>query len=264
VQPGSAFKPLYYSAALSQAVMTPATLLLDSPTVFRNGDGTPYIPLNYKGRWKGRVTVRDALSQSMNVPSLKVLQAVGFDAAMRQSSLLLGRRDPWEIERVFPRKYPLGLGLAAVSPLQMARAYAVFANQGSSAEPAAIRHITDRDGDPVYRMSADHTGGPHSVLSPQEAYLMVNLLEGTVSSGTLRWAVQSAGWKDRPVAGKTGTTQNWADAWTIGFAPQITTAVWFGFDRPGGTLGVSLTVAVLTGTFVPIHMNKDTICIDGS
>ena len=264
MQPGSAFKSLYYSAALSQEVVTPATLLLDSPTVFRNDDGTPYIPLNYKGRWNGRVTLRDALSHSMIVPSLQVRQAVGFDAAIRQSSLLLGRRDPREIERVFPRKYPLGLGVATVSPLQMARACAVFANQGRSAEPAAIRHITDRDGDPVYRASADHTGGPHSVLSPQEAYIIVNLLESTVSSGTLRWAVQSAGWKDRTVSGKTGTTQNWADAWTIGFAPQIATAVWFGFDRPGGTLGGSLTVAVLTGTFVPIQMNKDTICIDGS
>jgi len=247
VQPGSAFKPLYYSAALSQEVVTPATVLLDAPTLFRNDDGTPYIPLNYKGRWNGRVTLRDALSQSMNVPSLQVLQAVGFDAAIRQSSLLLGHRDPWEIERVFPRKYPLGLGVATVSPLQMARAYAVFANQGRSVEPAAIRYITDRDGDPVYRASADHTGQPQSVLSPQAAYIMVNLLESTVSSGTLRWAVQSAGWKDRPVAGKTGTTQNWADAWTIGFTPQITTAVWFGFDRPGGTLGVGLTGAVLAG-----------------
>jgi len=247
VQPGSAFKPLYYSAALSQEVVTPATVLMDSPTVFRNDDGTPYIPLNYKGQWNGRVTLRDALSQSMNVPSLQVLQAVGFDAAIIQSSLLLGLRDPWESERIFPRKYPLGLGVATVSPLQMARAYAVFANQGRSVEPAAIRYITDRDGDEVYRASVDHANQPQSVLSPQEAYIMVNLLESAVSSGTLRWAVQSAGWKDRPVAGKTGTTQNWADAWTIGFTPQITTAVWFGFDRPGGTLGVSLTGAVLAG-----------------
>jgi len=242
VQPGSAFKPLYYASALSARVVTPATVLVDAPTLFRDSHGNPYVPLNYRGQWKGRVSLREALAQSMNVPSLQVLDAVGFPAAIATSSRLLGISDLWEIERRFPFGYPLGLGVGTVSPLQMARAYAVFANHGLAVEPTTLRSITDREGRPVLQAHASSRSS--RVLTPAEAHLMVSLLESTVESGTLRWAVQSVGGLGRPVAGKTGTTQNWSDAWTVGFTPQLTTAVWFGFDRGAGTLGVSLSGAV--------------------
>ncbi len=108
VQPGSAFKPLYYAAAVERKKLTPATMLYDGPVVFWNDDGTPYTPMNFKGEWKGPVLARTALAHSMNVPSLKILDSIGFDAAIQTASALLGIEDPNQIERPFPRKYPLG------------------------------------------------------------------------------------------------------------------------------------------------------------
>ncbi len=253
VQPGSAFKPLYYSAAISSRKFTPATMIVDAPVVFWNDDGTPYTPLNYKGEWKGRVLLRDALAHSMNVPSLKILAAIGFDAAISRASKMLGITDPKEIERVFPRKFPLGLGVITVSPLQMARAYATFPNQGREVDPIAIRYVEDRNGKIILepekelRLKQKKKGKAMQIMSPQTAYIMTSLLESTIKTGTLRWAASTVGGFKRPIAGKTGTTQNWSDAWTVGFTPQITTAIWFGFDERGHSLGVHLSGAVSAG-----------------
>ncbi len=254
IQPGSAFKPLYYSAAISSRRFTPATLLMDSPVVFWNDDGSPYVPLNYKGEWKGRVLLRSALAHSMNVPSLKVLDGIGFDAAITRASRMLGITDPPDIERIFPRKYPLGLGVITVSPLQMVRAFAAFPNRGREVEPIAIRYVEDRNGKLVLEPERElrarqmRRGDAMQIMSPQDAYLMVNILQSTVESGTLLGANQSVGgFGGRPIAGKTGTTQNWSDAWTVGFTPQITAAIWFGFDERGHSLGVNLTGAMSAG-----------------
>jgi penicillin-binding protein 1A len=254
VQPGSAFKPLYYSAAFSSRKFTPATLLMDSPVVFWNDDGTPYVPLNYKGEWKGRVLLRYALAHSMNIPSLKVLDGIGFDAAITRASRMLGVDDPAEIDRIFPRKYPLGLGVITVSPLEMARAFAAFPNRGREVEPIAIRYVEDRNGRLVFEPEKElrsrqlRRGDALQIMSPQEAYLMVNVLQTAVESGTLQGAREVVGgFGGRPIAGKTGTTQNWSDAWTIGFTPQVTAAVWFGFDELGYSLGVNLSGANSAG-----------------
>lgn len=243
LQPGSAFKPLYYSEAINSEVVTPATLILDTPTAFLNDDGTYYTPLNYIGDWYGRVTVRQGLALSLNVPSLRVLAKIGFDAAINRASLLLGITDPVEINRRFPRKYPLGLGVTSVSPLQMARAFATFVNQGVSVEPIAIRYVEDRYGNIILNPEKESIEGqrnPNSqILSQQAAYIMTQLLSSTVDWGTLKYGRNHAG--DFPpewdIAGKTGTTQNWADGWAVGFTNNITTAIWFGFDTPGNSLG---------------------------
>jgi penicillin-binding protein 1A len=262
VQPGSAFKPLYYSAAISARKVTPATMLVDAPVVFWNDDNTPYIPLNFKGEWKGRVLLREALAHSMNVPSLKVLDRIGFDAAITRAAKLLGITDPFEIESTFPRKYPLGLGVVTVSPLEMARAFATFGNQGRAVEPLAIRYVEDRNGKLILEPEKDlrndqmRAGRSEQILTPQEAYIMVSLLESTVSEGTLRWSAASVGGFDRPIAGKTGTTQNWSDAWTVGFTPQITTAVWFGFDERGYSLGINQTGATSAGPAWAEYMKR--------
>lgn len=162
---------------------------------------------------------------------------------------MLGIDDPAEIERIFPRKYPLGLGVIAVSPLQMVRAFATFPNQGREVEPISIRYVEDRNGrlvlEPEKELRARQMrrGDTLRIMSPQEAYVMTNVLKSTVDSGTLAWSAQTVGGFGRPVAGKTGTTQNWSDAWAIGFTPQITAAVWFGFDRGGYSLGIDLSGA---------------------
>ncbi|MDR0602035.1 MAG: PBP1A family penicillin-binding protein, partial [Treponema sp.] len=263
IQPGSAFKPLYYSAAIDSRKLTAASLIYDVPVVFHNEDGTPYIPLNFKGEWKGSLLLYDALAQSMNVASLKVLDTIGFDAAIDRAAALLDITEPEQIRRTFPRVYPLGLGIISASPLRMARAFAVFANQGRDVSPIAIRAVEDRNGRIVLdterevRLRQQDMGDAIQVISPQNAYIMTSILKKTVEAGTL---AHGAGWgskftfKDEkenrfrmPAAGKTGTPQNWSDAWAVGYTPYYTTAIWFGFDRPGNSLGVNLTGATLAG-----------------
>jgi len=272
IMPGSSFKPLYYSAAIDSRKYTPASLIYDSPVVFYNEDGTPYIPLNYKGEWKGPVLLWYALAQSMNVPSLKILDGIGFDAAIDRAALLLGITDPEEKRKTFPRLYPLGLGVISVAPIQMARAFAVFANQGREVSPIAILQVEDRNGkiflDPEkeLRLQQKRKGSSIQLISPQTAYVMTALLEKTVQSGTLAYAsgygtkftyTDTNGKKYTiPAAGKTGTTQNWADAWTVGYTPYYTTAVWFGFDRPGNSLGVTQTGATIAGPVWANYMRE--------
>ena len=256
VQPGSAFKPLYYSAAIDSRKFTPATMILDAPVVFTNADGTLYEPLNYKGQWHGRVLLRDALAESMNVPSLKVLDGIGFDAAIQRASRLLGVTDPAEIDKRFPRYYPLGLGIIYVSPLEMVRAYSVFENGGREVEPVSIRYIEDRNGKIIMEPAKEalaresRKGDAAQIMSPQTAYIMTSILQSTIKEGTLGGQGNLLDiWSDKsqPFAAKTGTTQNWEDAWTVGFSPYMTTAVWYGFDEGNRSLGTALTGAAIAG-----------------
>ncbi|MCL2185423.1 MAG: PBP1A family penicillin-binding protein [Treponema sp.] len=260
VQTGSAIKPLYYSAALDSKKFTAATLINDIPMVFYNEDNTPYIPDNYGGLWRGPVLLYNALSLSLNIPSLYLLEAIGFDAAIDRSASLLGYTDEATIRRLFPRVYPLGLGITSTSPLRMARAFAIFANQGRDVTPIAIRTVEDRNGGIVFdversvRQRQQRMGNRNQIVSPQNAYVMTRLMEFATTIGTLaagagygRFVFQDENGRSFriPVAGKTGTTQNWSDAWTVGYTPYYTTAVWFGFDMPGNSLGNSQTGAGL-------------------
>jgi penicillin-binding protein 1A len=277
LQPGSSFKPLYYSAAIDSRKWTPTTKINDSPIVFHNEDGTPYIPLNFKGEWKGNVLLYDALAQSMNVPSLQVLDSIGFDAAIDRAAALLGYTDPDDIRRRFARVYPLGLGIISTSPLKMARAFAIFANQGREVIPIAIRSVEDRSGRVVLDVERDirleqrRKGNGIQIISPQNAYIMVSMLKKTVETGTLHGPSLNASenWSYKftfrdengksfrmPMAGKTGTPQNWSDAWTVGFSPYYTTAIWFGFDKPGNSLGVNLTGSTLAGPVWADYMRE--------
>ncbi len=270
VQPGSSFKPLYYSAAIDSKKFTAASLIYDLPMVFHNSDGTPYIPENFRGEWSGPVLLIEALSQSMNVPSIKILDAIGFDAAIDRAAALLRITDPDEKRNAFPRRYPLGLGIISVSPLQMARAFAVFANQGKQVDAIAIRSIADRNGRTVLdperelRLQQRQLGDKIQIISPENAYIMTTILKKTVETGTLafgsNYLTNTWTWFPKfsftdengkrftmPAAGKTGTTQNWLDAWAVGYTPYYTTAIWFGFDKPGNTLGIDLTGSTLAG-----------------
>jgi penicillin-binding protein 1A len=272
VMPGSSFKPLYYSAAIDSRKFNPASLIYDIPIVFHNENGTPYIPLNFKGEWKGSVLLYYALAHSMNVPSLKILDGIGFDAAIDRAAVLLDITDPDEKQRTFPRVYPMGLGIISVSPVQMARAFAVFGNQGREVSPIAIRSVEDRNGrivlDPEreLRLKQQNLGNNIQVISPQNAYVMTSILKKTVEIGTLAYGVNwgskmtfqdENGKKFRmPAAGKTGTTQNWSDAWAVGYTPYYTSAIWFGFDKPGNSLGLNLTGATLAGPIWGDYMRE--------
>ncbi len=256
VQPGSAFKPLYYSAAIDSRRFTAASMILDAPVVFTNADGTLYEPLNYKGQWHGRVLLRDALAESMNVPSLKILDGIGFDAAIQRASRMLGVTDPAEIDKRFPRYYPLGLGIIYVSPLEMVRAYSVFENGGREVQPVSIRYIEDRNGKIIMEPAKEalartsRKGAGAQIMSPQTAYIMTSILQSTIKEGTLGGQGNLLDiWSDKsqPFAAKTGTTQNWEDGWTVGFSPYVTTAVWYGFDEGNRSLGTALTGAAIAG-----------------
>jgi penicillin-binding protein 1A len=274
LQPGSAFKPLYYSAAIDSRKFTPATVISDLPIVFYNEDGTPYMPLNFLGKWNGSVLVFDALAQSMNVASIRVLDGIGFDAAIDRASSLLGYTDPDDIRRRFPRVYPLGLGIISTSPLRMARAFSIFANLGREVTPISIRSVEDRNGRIILdierevRQEQRRKGNAIQVVSPQNAYVMISMLKKTVErpGGTL---YNPSGWGSKftfkdangktfkmPMAGKTGTPQNWSDAWTIGFSAYYTTAIWFGFDKPGNSLGLTLTGSTLAGPVWADYMRE--------
>lgn len=257
VQTGSAFKPLYFSAAIDSKLITAATLMYDVPVVFHNTDGTQYIPINYNGAWNGGILMHKALAQSLNIPMIKVLDTIGFDAAISRASVLLNISD---LSR-FPRVYPLALGVTSTAPVNMARAYSVFANEGKEVTPFAIRRIEDRNGKVILDPEGDmleqrRLNGTPQIISPQNAYVMNTLLSRSVFEGTMYTAARDGRfqYKDEdgktftmPIAGKTGTTQNWADAWVVGYSPYYTTAIWFGFDKPGSSLGTAGTGASLVG-----------------
>jgi len=252
LMPGSAFKPLYYSAAISSGAFTAASRIHDGPRIFISPDGTTYIPDNYAGAWHGSVLVRDALSKSLNIPALIILESIGFDAAINRSANLLGITSPQEIAKTFDRVYPLGLGTLGIPPVKLARAYATIANSGYGVEPIAIRYIEDRYGNvivnPERELRKSQERKNMQIMSPQTAFIMTSILQSTISSGTLAYARNTVnGFDGMPMAGKTGTSQNWEDAWTVGFSPYYTTALWIGFDKRGNSLGKSQTGATSTG-----------------
>ena len=261
VQPGSTFKPLYYTEAIDSRKFTPVTPISDTPVVFHTADGKPYIPLNFKGEWEGDVEVWYALCRSMNVPSLKVLDGIGFDAAINRAVSLLGISKEELPTRAFIPGYPLGLGVVSVRPIEMARAFSIIASSGKEITPMAIRTVEDRNGNVIMnpereiRETQKAKGDAIQVLSPQTAFVMEKMLENTVNGpGTLSAQSWKFDYKTENgqkytihAGGKTGTTQNWADAWTVGFTPYNTSAFWFGFDKPGQSLGLKITGATLAG-----------------
>lgn len=269
VQPGSTFKPLYYSQAIDSGKFSPSTIISDTPVVFHTADGKPYIPLNFKGEWEGNVPMYWALIRSMNVPSLKVLDGIGFEDAINRATALLGISDDEIQDRGFVPGYPIGLGVCSVRPIEMARAFSVFASEGKAITPIAIRTVEDKNGNIILNPEKDlrkqeAQKGDNQVITAQTAFVMTKLLEMTVNNGGTLWAYKNRfeyksedgkkTWR-MPAGGKTGTTQNWADAWTVGFTPYYTSAFWFGFDKPGQSLGLRLTGATLAGDAWSMYMS---------
>lgn len=273
VQPGSSFKPLYFSAAIDSGKFNAATPLLDAPYEFVTSTGEQYLPNNYGGAWHGNVLLWRALALSLNIPALKVLEGIGFKSAIDRSVALLGISEKELPRRAFVPGYPLGLGTVSVRPIEMARAYAIFANGGKAITPTAIRTVEDRNGNIILNIDRDihnKMKKPQQVITPQNAFLMTKILEGSKTIGTLHYGsvnrssiinrdysdpngskfiyTDKAGKRfEMPIAGKTGTTQNWADAWAIGYSPYYTAAFWFGFDTPGMSMGMGGTGASMAG-----------------
>ncbi len=258
LQPGSTFKPFIYSEAIASKKFTAATHIKDVPRVFIDPNGSTYQPNNYLGELTGDVLLRTALSKSMNIPAVYVLSQIGFDAAIQRSASFLGVTSQAAIERDFPRSYPLALGVVSVSPLQLARAYSAFPNLGEVHDPYSIQKVTNNKGETLFDFTTPQETAKrtHRVLDESSGLIMLSILRSTTSVGTLANPIRRAGGLDFPVGGKTGTTQNWADAWAAGFSPAYSTVIWVGFDKRGNSLGLNLTGSTASGTAWAFYMKE--------
>jgi penicillin-binding protein 1A len=235
-QPGSAFKPFIYAAALEKGY-NPSTILMDSPVEYSDPDGGTYwAPKNYDKNFMGPITLRNALAHSRNVATVKLLEDIGVGYALKFIKKL-------GVESPIKRDLSIALGTSGVSMLEMASGFGVFANGGERVIPIFIKKIVTMKGEvleenyPYIEMEEreeEEASEPSSsspvlkerVISPQNAFIMTHLLEGVVQHGT----GQRAKVLGRPVAGKTGTSSDYTDAWFIGYTPSLLTGVWVGFD----------------------------------
>jgi len=192
LQPGSTFKPLYYSEAIESQKFTMTTIISDTPQVFHKEDGTPYIPQDFKGQWEGDVEFWYALAHSMNVPSIKVLDTIGFDSAIKRTSALLGIPSNEFEARHFEPVYPFGLGVCSVRPIEVAKAYATIANHGKEVKPIAILSVEDKNGNIIFNPGKEQAdaqksrNGAKQILTEETAFIMQEIMKNTVASGTYR------------------------------------------------------------------------------
>jgi penicillin-binding protein 1B len=223
-QPGSAFKPFVYAAALDsyysgkRPVITGATLLRDEPDTFQTNLG-PWAPKNFENAYAGQVTTARALARSLNVATVRLSQLVGLPKVIEMARSL-------GIESRLRQVASLALGTSELSVLELTTAYATLANGGVRVPPLAVKAVLDRGGNVRWSPRRES----RRVIRPETAYMTTILLEGPVIYGTAS-AVRSAYGFTRPAAGKTGTTDDENDAWFIGYSPDLAAGVWVGCDR---------------------------------
>lgn len=213
-QPGSAFKPVIFAAALEQGFGA-TDILDDSPLTIKVDRKKNWTPENFTHTYQGHVTLRNALAQSLNVPTVKLLEKIGVDETI-QYARKFGIRSP------LTRYLSLALGSSDVTLFELTSAYTVFANHGTKLGPVSILMITDSSGRVLYTNDAL----PIQVMKPETSYLITNLLRGVIERGT-GWKARELG---RPAAGKTGTTNDYRDAWFMGYTPNLVAGVWVGYD----------------------------------
>jgi penicillin-binding protein 1A len=244
-QPGSAFKPFIYAAAVDKG-WTPSSILVDSPVMYDD----PVLqrvwkPTNYEDRFYGPISLRDALIHSRNVATVKLLEQVGI-----QSAIDFARRVG--ITSPLTKDLSLALGSSSVGLLELTSALGVFAAEGRRVEPSGLRSVTDHGG----AVLAYFEPAPTEVVSRETAYIVTNMLEDVVQSGTGARA-RTLG---RPLAGKTGTTNEFADAWFVGYAPNLAVGVWVGFDdrrslgdrEAGASVALPIWVSFMKSAFTQL------------
>jgi 1A family penicillin-binding protein len=219
LQPGSSFKPIAYVTAFEKG-WNGATQVDDKPLQLPQGDGTMYVPQNYDGKFRGKVTLRRALANSLNIPAIEVLQYAGLDATIDTAHALgitsLNDRSRYGASLV--------LGGGEVRMIDMATVYGTFANGGSKVEPRSILKVSDRYGKEITKPTAKPA---QKVLDPRYAYMITNILSDN-QARTEEFGANSPLKLSRPAAAKTGTTNDFRDNWTVGYTPNLVTAVWVG------------------------------------
>lgn len=215
-QVGSLFKPIVYTAAIDRG-FTPVSVFVDAPVSFDAGAGQPpYQPQNYDRKYEGPVTLRRALEQSRNIPAVKAMAEIGPRNVVSYAKRfgLSGNYQPY---------LSLALGAMESTLVEMTSAYSAFPNQGVRMQPYSVLSVADRDAN----LLEENRPEPHEAVRADTAYVMTNLLRGVVQRGTAA-AAASLDW---PLAGKTGTMDEYTDAWFIGFDPNVTVGVWLGYDE---------------------------------
>ena len=215
-QPGSAFKPLIFTAAFDKGI-TASKIIVDEPLTFKGSmpDGSDWTPENYDREFHGPITLRTALVHSRNIVTIKLLQEIGVDYAA-DYAVNMGITSP------ISKNLSMALGTSAVTLQEIVRAFGVLANEGKKVEPFFIKKIVDRTGN----IFEEHEPVVQQIIDPKVAFITTSILQDAVQRGT-GTAVKPIG---RPVAGKTGTTDELKDAWFIGYTPSLVTGVWVGFD----------------------------------
>ena len=229
-QPGSAFKPIVYAAALNSG-FTAASIIIDAPIVYDDGSGKPWKPENFEGIFYGPTLFRTALVKSRNLVTVRIAQQVGIKKVVEQAKIM-------GLDGIMEPNLSLALGSGQFSPLNLCQAYTAFPRGGTSIRPRIIESVASPWGEQLFTASEEIT----EAMTPEAAYIMSNLLQQVVQDGTGARA-KALG---RPVAGKTGTTNDEQDAWFMGFSPYLLTGVWVGYDqvRPMGKYETGARVAL--------------------
>jgi penicillin-binding protein 1A len=241
-QPGSAFKPFVYTAAIDHG-FTPASIIMDQPITLMTPQGE-WHPENYEGTFEGPVTLRYALNHSLNMVAIQTLLQISADTVVDYARRM-GLRQHLE---AVPS---LAIGSCEVIPMELLSAYSIFPNNGVRAEPYFVNRIVDRNG----RILETHEHAETQVLSPQTSFIMCDLLSSVVRNGTGA-AIPGLGFS-RPSAGKTGTSNDYSDAWFVGFTPQIACCVWVGMDERRslgyGLTGAQAAIPIYAKAMIALH-----------
>ncbi len=270
-QPGSAFKPFVYTVAIDNGY-PPSFEILNQPITLVMANGKRWAPNNFDGTFGGKSTLREALAQSINLVAIRTIMEI---APVKQVISYARRMG---IHSELPPYESLAIGTGEVQPLEIVSAYGIYANEGVAVDPIAILRIEDKYGNVI----EENQPKRREVLSKETAYLMTSMLEGNVNTGS---GIRVRNFFGGPAAGKTGTTQEYADAWFIGFTPRITAGVWVGFDNKSIHFTTSdgqggRAAAPIWGRFMhdvyadqaigmpmeyfvmPDGIERDTICVD--
>lgn len=259
-QPGSAFKPFIYSAALEKG-FTPATVVNDAPLFFSAGatGAQPWEPKNYDGKYDGPMTLRTGLARSKNVVSIRVLQAVGPKTAQDWVT-----RFGFDADK-HPAYLTMALGAGSVTPMQMATAYSVFANGGYRVNPYLVTRVTDHKGRVLSNVQPPATTDNPRAIDARNAFVMDSLLQEVTRSGT---AARAQATLKRPdLYGKTGTTNDAVDAWFAGFQPSLVAVTWVGYDTPrnlgsretGGGLALPIWISFMDKALKGVPVAEPTV-----
>ena len=216
-QPGSAFKPIIYAAAVNQGY-GPSSIIIDSPIIFKDKKDAfeKWKPVNFEEKFYGPTSLREALAHSRNVVTVKLMQKIGINSTIRLARSL-------GITTNLEENLSIALGSSGTTLYELTSAYSAFANLGNITKPTVIRNIKSRQGKVLFTAEPDTT----QPISSETAHIMTSLMQSVVQNGTAK-KIKSL---KRPVAGKTGTTNNYVDAWFIGYTPELVTGVWVGKDK---------------------------------